>query len=140
MLAEIKRVLQQVGAQRAPSHEEFNRVSRVHSATIVKYFGTWEEAMRAVEGASTAALHAGKANPVDPPNRSCPNCAQRPRRANLAGLRLPSKNLPHSLHFGKEVLVRECQVRARMRLPADTTDQRYGISPPANMVVKRAVR
>jgi preprotein translocase subunit Sss1 len=46
-LAEIKRVLQKLGAGRAPTHKEFNKISRVHSATIVKYFGTWEAAMRA---------------------------------------------------------------------------------------------
>jgi len=46
-LSEIKRVVRQLGAGRAPSHKEFNRLSRVHSATIVKQFGTWEAAMRA---------------------------------------------------------------------------------------------
>lgn len=47
LLAEIKRVLRELGAGRAPSHKEFNRISRVHSATIVQHFGTWEAAMRA---------------------------------------------------------------------------------------------
>src|ERR1035438_9431490 len=47
LLAEIKRVLRQFGAGRAPTHKEFNRLSRVHSATIAKEFGTWEAAMRA---------------------------------------------------------------------------------------------
>src|ERR1035438_9569595 len=47
LLAEIKRVLRQFGAGRAPTHKEFNRLSRVHSATIAKQFGTWEAAMRA---------------------------------------------------------------------------------------------
>ena len=47
LLAEIKRVVRQFSAGRAPSHREFNRFSRVHSSTIVKQFGTWEGAMRA---------------------------------------------------------------------------------------------
>ena len=47
LLAEIKRVLRQFGAGRAPTHKEFNCLSRVHSATIAKEFGTWEAAMRA---------------------------------------------------------------------------------------------
>ena len=47
LLAEIKRVLRQFGGGRAPTHEEFNRLSRVHSGTIAKQFGTWEAAMRA---------------------------------------------------------------------------------------------
>jgi hypothetical protein len=48
LLAEIERVVRQLGVERAPTHEEFNRFSRVHSATIVNKFGTWEAAMRAV--------------------------------------------------------------------------------------------
>jgi 5-methylcytosine-specific restriction endonuclease McrA len=47
LLAEIKRVLQKFRAGRAPTHKDFNRISRVHSATIVAHFGTWEAAMRA---------------------------------------------------------------------------------------------
>ncbi|MFY9728550.1 MAG: HNH endonuclease [Bryobacteraceae bacterium] len=47
LLTEIKRVLAQIGAGRASNHREFNRLSRVHSATIVKQFGSWEAAMRA---------------------------------------------------------------------------------------------
>lgn len=47
LLAEIKRVLRKLGNIRAPSHKEFNKISRVHSATIVEHFGTWETAMRA---------------------------------------------------------------------------------------------
>jgi hypothetical protein len=47
LLAEIKRVLRKCGTGRAPSHKEFNRMSRVHSGTIVEHFGTWEAAMRA---------------------------------------------------------------------------------------------
>ena len=47
LLAEIKRVIRQFSAGRAPSHKEFNRFSRVHSATIVEHFGSWEAAMQA---------------------------------------------------------------------------------------------
>jgi hypothetical protein len=47
LLGEIKRVIQQLGLGRAPSHKEFNRLSRVHSSTIAKRFGNWEAAMRA---------------------------------------------------------------------------------------------
>ena len=55
-------------------------------------------------------------------------------------LRLPTKQLPHSLHFAKVVLVGECQMRARMRESSGTTDQMHGVSPSAEVLLKRPYR
>lgn len=47
MLVEIRRVVLQHFDGQSPSHKEFNRFSRVHSATIVNQFGSWKAAMQA---------------------------------------------------------------------------------------------
>lgn len=46
LLAEIKRVVGRHFAGLRPTHKDFNRFSRVHSATVVKEFGSWADAMR----------------------------------------------------------------------------------------------
>ena len=45
MLAEIKRVVAGHFAGLCPTHKDFNMFSRVHSATVVKQFGSWANAM-----------------------------------------------------------------------------------------------
>jgi len=47
LLAEIKRVVAAHCAGLCPTQREFNRFSRVHSATVAKEFGSWADAMRA---------------------------------------------------------------------------------------------
>jgi len=47
LLAEIKRVVTFHFAGHYPTHREFNRFSRVHSATVAREFGSWGDAMRA---------------------------------------------------------------------------------------------
>src|ERR1022692_4520361 len=46
LLAEIKRVVRGHFAGLCPTHKDFNKFSRVHSATVVKEFGSWPGAMR----------------------------------------------------------------------------------------------
>ncbi len=59
---------------------------------------------------------------------------------HFAGFRLPSKNLPHPLHLGKEVLISECQVSAAVGVPVGKTDKVYRVSPAANVLLKRPYR
>ena len=47
LLSEIKRVVSEHFAGLCPTHKDFNKFSRVHSATVVKEFGSWADAMRA---------------------------------------------------------------------------------------------
>lgn len=46
LLIEIQRVVSTYFPNRCPSHKEFNLYSRVHSATVVKEFGSWANALR----------------------------------------------------------------------------------------------
>ena len=46
LLVEIKRVVGRHFAGLCPTHKDFNKLSRVHSATVVKQFGSWADAMR----------------------------------------------------------------------------------------------
>ena len=47
LIDEIKRVVATHFAGLCPTQGEFNRLSRVHSVTVVKKFGSWADAMRA---------------------------------------------------------------------------------------------
>jgi len=47
LVAEVKRVAAAHFPGVCPTHREFNQFSRVHSATVVKEFGSWAAAMRA---------------------------------------------------------------------------------------------
>ena len=58
----------------------------------------------------------------------------------FAILRLPSKDLPDPLHFGKIVLVCECQMRATIRESPGTTDQMHGIPPSDEVLLKTLYR
>ncbi len=46
LLVEIRRVVGGHFAGLCPTHKDFNKFSRVHSATVVKEFGSWANAMR----------------------------------------------------------------------------------------------
>jgi hypothetical protein len=46
LLAEIKRVINGHFAGLCATHKDFNKFSRVHSATVAKVFGSWANAMR----------------------------------------------------------------------------------------------
>jgi len=46
ILAEIRRVVGQFFGGQCPSRAEFDRFSRVHSTTVVKYVGSWPAAMK----------------------------------------------------------------------------------------------
>jgi hypothetical protein len=47
LLAEIKRVVAIHFVGHCPTHSKFNQFSWAHSATVVKEFGSWANAMRA---------------------------------------------------------------------------------------------
>lgn len=66
LLAEVKRVVIAHFAGICPGHKEFNRFSRVHSATVAKEFGSWANAMRSA-GFEYSRSHDKRVEPLSEP-------------------------------------------------------------------------